>query len=587
MQFLYRAPIGLVQANLAGDIDMMNPMGAQLLMPLSENGGLDNLFTALDRVAPQVRALTQAFTDPTGITCDGLRVTLRGLADSSLNAAQANSLVVATPTTTLQVISVSVMKVDANRLMAVVSDVTVEACREQQGLERRLKIAARTDYLTNMPKRMVALEQISQAIESSRTDSSYQFAVLFINCDRLKQVNDSLGHAAGDEVLGQIASRLRTALRHDNPIALNLALENLAARLDGDEFIVLLHDLMHPNDAHTVAQRLIDITNQPYAVHGQQVHCSISMGVVVTDRTLGDANTVIQDANIAMVEAKRAGGAKYVVFQPAMRERAARRAGVEADLRRALVENELFVVYQPVVGLQGGHRFDGSVDKCAGVEALVRWRHPTRGVVPPIEFIEVAEESGLIGALGEFVLNTACHQFMQWQTTLGARAPRLLAVNLSRAQLADKTLVDVVAGILQLTGMSAQQLQLEVTESMAAQGDDMLARLHELSALKLTLALDDFGTGYSSLASLHLLPVNTLKIDQSFVAQVHSNAHHRVLVEATMLVAKSLGLSTVAEGIETLAQAQLLTQLGCEKGQGYYFSKPLLSDDLERWLVAA
>ena len=363
-------------------------------------------------------------------------------------------------------------------------------------------------------------------------------------------------------------------------------MENLAARLDGDEFIVLLHDLKHPNDAHTVAQRLIDITNQPYPVHGQQVHCSISMGMVVTDQTLGDANTVIQDANIAMVEAKRAGGAKYVVFQPAMRERAARRAGVESDLRRALVNNELFVVYQPVVGLQGGSGFDGSVDKSVGVEALVRWRHPTRGIVPPIEFIEVAEETGLIGALGAFVLNTACHQFMQWQTSLGARAPRLLAVNLSRAQLADKTLVDEVAGILRLTGMSAQQLQLEVTESMAAQGDDMLARLHELSALKLSLALDDFGTGYSSLASLHLLPVNTLKIDQSFVAQVHSNAHHRVLVEATMLVAKSLSLSTVAEGIETLAQAQLLTQLGCEKGQGYYFSKPLLSDDLERWLAA-
>lgn len=581
MQFLYRAPIGLVQANLAGDIDMMNPMAAQLLMPLSENGGLDNLFTALDGVAPQVRALTQAFTDPAGIICDALRVTLQGL-----NAAQANSLVGATPPTTPQVISVSVMKVDGNRLMAVLSDVTAEAYREQQGLERRLKIAARTDYLTNMPKRMVALEHISQAMESSRTDSGYQFAVLFINCDRLKQVNDTLGHVAGDEVLGQIASRLRTALRHDNPIALNLAVENLAARLDGDEFIVLLHDLKHPNDVHTVAQRLIDITDQPYAVHGQQVHCSISMGVVVADHAQGDANAVIQDANIAMVEAKRAGGAKYVVFQAAMRERAARRAGIEADLRRALVMNELFVVYQPVVGLQGGHGFDGSVDKSVGVEALVRWRHPTRGIVPPIEFIEVAEESGLIGALGEFVLNTACHQFMQWQTSLGARAPRLLAVNLSRAQLADKTLVDVVAGTLQLTGMSAQQLQLEVTESMAAQGDDMLTRLHELSALKLSLALDDFGTGYSSLASLHLLPVNTLKIDQSFVAQAHSNPHHRVLVEATMLVAKSLGLSTVAEGIETLEQAQLLTQLGCEKGQGYYFSKPLLSDDLERWLRA-
>ena len=351
--------------------------------------------------------------------------------------------------------------------------------------------------------------------------------------------------------------------------------------MDGDEFLVVLDDLQHPNDAHAIAQRLIDAMNQPFAIYGQQVHCSISMGVVLTEQAEGDASAVIQDANIAMVEAKRSGGAKFVVFEPVMRERAANRASVEVDLRKALVNNELFVVYQPVVGLQSPN----GVDKSAGVEALVRWRHPSRGIVPPFEFIEVAEECGLIGALGEFVLNVACHQFMKWQKTLGARAPKLLAVNLSRAQLADDMLVSTVSCILKTTGMQAQQLQLEVTESMAAQGDDVQARLHELRSLSLTLALDDFGTGYSSLASLHLLPVKTLKIDRSFVEQADTSPHHRVLVEATVLVAKSLGLSTVAEGIETAEQARVIAQLGCEKGQGYFFSKPLMADDLERWLT--
>jgi EAL domain-containing protein (putative c-di-GMP-specific phosphodiesterase class I) len=254
-------------------------------------------------------------------------------------------------------------------------------------------------------------------------------------------------------------------------------------------------------------------------------------------------------------------------------------------LRVALVESQLFVVYQPVVALQPGAGPTFGVE--FGVEALVRWRHPVRGVVPPLDFIGVAEECGLIGALGDFVLATACRLFVHWQQQLGPQAPRMLAVNLSRAQLSQRGWVSTVQQILQDTGMDPQRLQFEVTESLAAQDESVQARLHELKALRLTLALDDFGTGYSSLASLHLLPVDTVKIDRSFVSKADTSHHHRVLIEATVRVAGSLGMSTVAEGIETEAQAAVVRQLGCEKGQGYLFSRPLPAGDVAGWLGAA
>jgi EAL domain-containing protein (putative c-di-GMP-specific phosphodiesterase class I) len=282
-----------------------------------------------------------------------------------------------------------------------------------------------------------------------------------------------------------------------------------------------------------------------------------------------------------MVEAKRAGGARHQVFEAAMRERAERRAGIEAELRQALVEEQLFVVYQPVVGL----RPDGGTDHAAGVEALVRWRHPLRGIVPPVEFIAVAEECGLIGAVGDFVLERSCRDFMEWRARLGAAAPRMIAVNLSRAQLGQPGWIDSVRRVLQLTGIAPEQLQLEVTESLAAQDHAIQERLHELKALGIQLALDDFGTGYSSLSSLHLLPVDTVKIDRSFVSQADTSHHHRVLIEATVKVAQSLGMKTVAEGIETQSQADVVRAQSCAKGQGYFYSRPLESGALLAWLA--
>ena len=569
VQFLYQAPIGLAQTCLDGTIEMVNPMSAQLLMPVSPDGSLDNLFDVLADVAPQLYGWVAAFALPTGVVCESVRIPLQPPARG---------------TGAPQVLSFSLLKVNNDRLMAVINDATLEVQREQQGLARRLSAAARVDNLTRMPNRAVALEQLQRAMQRGPADTGYEFGVLFLNCDRLKHINDAHGHASGDQVLALMADRLRTSLRSRDAEGRSSGGVHMAARIGGDEFVVVLNDLEHPDDVHVVAQRLLEVLAKPYGIGSHQLHCSVSMGIVLRAQVKGDADAVLQSASIAMDEAKRAGGGRSVVFEPAMQVRAAQRSGIEAELRLALAEEQLFVVYQPVVGLLGPARADGSVDRSAGVEALVRWQHPTRGVVPPFEFIGVAEECGLICALGDFVLATACRQFVQWQALLGARAPRLLAVNLSRAQLAQPDWVAYVAEVLRSTGMAPAQLQLEVTESLAAQDETVQSCLHALKALGLTLALDDFGTGYSSLASLHQLPVDTVKIDRSFVCQADTSHHHRVLIEATVRVAHSLGMGTVAEGIETEAQAAVVRTLQCEKGQGYLFSRPLLADDLVHWI---
>ena len=443
--------------------------------------------------------------------------------------------------------------------------------------------AARTDALTQMPNRAAVREQVQRALVERGQPGVAEFGVLYINCDRFSQINDALGRAAGDTLLALIAQRLHSALRAQDRILRHH--QPMAARVGGDEFVVVLEGLLRSEHVVVVARRLLTVLEQPYRIGTEKVHSSVSLGIVLQAQAAADADTLLQDANIAMVEAKRAGGARYVVFEPPMRERAARRGGLEAEMRNALADRQFFVLYQPVVALQA-HEGTGDF-RSAGVEALVRWRHPTRGIVSPLEFIPVAEACGLISALGDFVLETACRQFMQWQRTLGELAPRRMAVNLSRAQLSRPGLLNEVRRTLADSGMPAGSLQLEVTESLAAQDENVQARLHELKALGLTLALDDFGTGYSSLASLHLLPVDTVKIDRSFVSEADSSHQRRVLIDATVRVAHSLGMDTVAEGIETEAQAEAVRAIGCEKGQGYFFSRPLPPEEITSWLMAA
>ncbi len=562
VQFLYMAPIGLAQARLDGEVLLMNPLFSQLMMPLQPTDDLANLFVTLRTLAPELEEQVRRFGPVSGRICDAVRLNVFGPAGSEPRQ---------------QVLSLTLLKLDETTLMACIGDVTAEVQHEHKRIASRLWDMSRIDSLTSLPNRSVVRERITLALARLREDPDALFAVHFVNADRFNRVNLALGYAGGNEVLRMMASRLARTLLPGGTLAQDRPLELTAIRLGGDEFAVLMEGFRDPDEVHGLAQRLVDALYQPYRVRGEDLHLSATVGVALGTRHSEHADAVLEEASIAMREAKTAGGARYSLFEPAMKERAARRTAIEQDLRRALVEHELFVVYQPIVDL--------ATRACVGLEALVRWRHPVRGTVPPIEFIDIAEETGLICALGQFVLDEACRAFTGWQRLWGARAPRTMSVNVSRAQLGDPDLVAQVQAALQANGMPAAQLQLEVTESLAAQGDTVQRRLQVLKDLGLAIALDDFGTGYSSLASLHQLPVDVVKIDRSFVSQIESSRHHRVLVEATILVAESLAMGTVAEGIETEGQALALAQLHCGKGQGYLFAKPMSEPDTTRWLA--
>ena len=568
MQFLYQAPIGLVQATVDGEITMINPMSARLLMPLAPGGDLNNIFDALQTAAPQLRAQAAAASYPGGEVCDGLRL--------PVGAAGAGDDIPPT-------LSLRMLRLDARMLMCSVTDVTAALRQERLHVAAEVRDASRIDSLTALPNRGVALERIERALGRARADANFSFVVLFINGDRFNRVNVTLGPAAGDDLLRLMAARLNGALRQREGADLQAAVGLTVARLAADEFVVVLETLLGQSATGTVeladavARRLVDALSKPYTLGTVPVHCTASIGVVSSDGSASDAEAVLQDASLAMRESKRSGGARHCVFEPLMKQRARERARMESELRLAIHEGQLFVVFQPIT-----HLGDASV---AGVEALVRWQHPLRGVVSPLDFIGIAEECGLIVPLGAYVLHAACRQLAAWQRTLGGQAPMILSVNLSRAQLSEPTLIDEVRVALQANGIAPACLQLEITESLAAEHPLIQARLHELKALGVMLALDDFGTGYSSLASLHLWPVDVIKIDRSFVSQVTTSAHHRVLVEATVRVARSLGMGTVAEGVETAEQAEVLRALECDKGQGYFYARPLDAEAATRWLA--
>ena len=469
----------------------------------------------------------------------------------------------------------------ATRMAGINIDMT-----EQTQLQSMLRHAARTDGLTQLPNRAAVFDHVQQVLDRAQHEPGFGYAVLFMDFDRFKQTNDTLGHAVGDELLRQIAERLRLALRAGDTVSpggVHGGLRHTAGRIGGDEFVVVLEGVRSRDQACAVARRLMDALAQPYQIGPHRVHSSASVGIVTGEASANDsgqpayrdAQLVMRDADTAMYEAKRAGRDRHVVFDPAMHDRVAHSVATERDLRAALERDELFVVYQPVIEL---HR-----PGPGSVEALVRWQHPSRGLVPPLDFIGVAEESGLIIELGRFVLRTACQQFMAWQQALGPLAPRSVAVNVSPMQLRTRGLVADVTECLRVTGMPPGALQLEVTESLAAQDDFVRGKLRALKALGVRIALDDFGTGYSSLACLHQLPVDTVKIDRSFVMHAHTSAYHRVLIEATIRVAQTLGMDTVAEGIETPAQATLMGRLHCDRGQGFLFSKPLGAAALQAW----
>ncbi|MEZ6043846.1 MAG: bifunctional diguanylate cyclase/phosphodiesterase [Planctomycetaceae bacterium] len=427
--------------------------------------------------------------------------------------------------------------------------------------------AARLDQLTGLANRSLFHERLLTAMNHFRRNNSRQFALMFLDFDRFKLVNDSLGHDVGDLLLKEIAVRLRRHVRSTDEITVETSAATVA-RLGGDEFVVLAEDIRSPRDAVCLAQRLLDVCGEPYDLNGQVVQSSASIGIVCSDLKYRTADEMLRDADIAMYQAKARGKAQYVIFDASMQQAVRDRVQIEEDLRIALAENQFVLHYQPIVSLTDGH--------LSSVEALARWNHPTRGIVSPKQFISIAEETRLILPLSLWVLREACHQFVEWKTKFPETAPAYVSVNLSRIQLAEATLVSQVMEIISATGIHPEQLQLEVTESEIMENAHAAREmLNALKAEGIRLAMDDFGTGHSSLACLHEFPFDVLKIDQAFIRNFDRGRAFIALANSIVSLADNLGMECVAEGIETIDQIATLQAMGCTCGQGYYFGKPV------------
>ncbi len=450
---------------------------------------------------------------------------------------------------------------------------------ERQRMVGELTTAARIDKLTGLANRALLTDRLARALERTVTEREYSFTLMFLDFDRFKLVNDSLGHDVGDLLLQSIAGRLRANLRSTDS-AQREAAGNTVARIGGDEFVVLLDGIGTPDIATVIADRLLGVLEAPYQLGEHLVRSSASIGIVHSGDGYTSADEMLRDADIAMYEAKATGKGRHVSFTESMRDAVRHRIEIETDLRDAIGTSQLHLVYQPIVDLE--------THRVTGAEALVRWSHPTRGNIPPNEFIPIAEETGLILPLSDFILREACSTFMRWQSELGENAPEKISVNLSRVQLTDASLVARTVAVLAACGMKPGQLLLEVTESQIMQ--QRTAALELLGALRsegIRLAMDDFGTGYSSLSCLQEFPLDVLKVDRSFVVNAGKGRDFAALLHAVVCLADNLGLKVVAEGIETEEQLVLLQALGCAFGQGYLLARPMSADGVVTHVTAA
>jgi diguanylate cyclase (GGDEF)-like protein/PAS domain S-box-containing protein len=429
---------------------------------------------------------------------------------------------------------------------------------ERQHAQQQLLHDAFHDGLTDLPNRALFMDRLGRAIQRSKRRKGTLFAILFLDIDRFKIVNDSLGHTIGDQLLKDLANRLEACLRNLDTVA----------RLGGDEFVVLLDALEDFDDPIRIADRIQAEINRPFALNGHNVTITASIGIVTNLENYDNAEVALQDADIAMYRAKSSGRARYEIFDTQMRERAIARLQLELDLRRAIEDQEFCVHYQPLVELESGKIF--------GFEALLRWQHPEKGMIKPMEFIPVAEETGLLIPIGLWLLQEACHQTRRWQECYPMQPPLSISVNFSSRQLTQPDLVEQIGSILNATGLPATSLRLEVTEDVVMenvhQSMIIMAKLRELGV---HIEMDDFGTGYSSLSNLYRLPIENIKIDASFIWRMDTASHNLSIVRTIVSMARELGMGTIAEGVETIEQFEQLRSLNCRFGQGYLFSHPV------------
>jgi diguanylate cyclase (GGDEF)-like protein len=454
------------------------------------------------------------------------------------------------------------------------------AVKEMEEAKESAETAALQDPLTKLPNRRLFQNRLKLAIQHAVRNPAYLCALLYLDLDRFKVINDSLGHLAGDELLIEVAQRLESCLRNTRQCGGPAIREDLVARLGGDEFAIFLDDISDISDALRVANRISEKLAEPFNLRGKDVAISSSIGVATSASQYQTADEMLRDADTAMYRAKGAGRGGSVLFDESMHLHAVERLQKESEMRQALERGEYFLCYQPIVSLAEG--------EIEGFEALLRWRSPSRGLVAPADFIPLAEETGLIVPIGAWVLHEACLQLRRWQERFEADDSLSVSVNISARQFSQPDLVDLVKRTLRETGISGRNLRLELTESVAMEHPDRTAPLlRELQQLDVRLSIDDFGTGYSSLNHLHRFSVDTLKIDRYFVDTMEVSERNLNIVRTIVSLAHNLGMEVVAEGAETSAQVNLLKSLNSDFVQGYFFSKPMEPAAIEALLDAS
>lgn len=440
---------------------------------------------------------------------------------------------------------------------------------ERRQAEERLAYDALHDWLTGLPNRVLFLDRLSQALDYSRRSSDIRFSVFFLDLDQFKVINDSMGHHVGDMLLAAVTRKLTKCVR----------ISDTVARFGGDEFVFLLESANDAKSIRPVTDRILNELSQPFNLFGQNAFISASIGVVYDISGYDNAEDVLRDADTAMYHAKALGKARAAFFEPSLRTKAISRLEIENDLRKALEKEQFSIHYQPIVKVDS--------ETLVGFEALIRWRHPLRGMIPPLDFIPIAEESGLIIPIGKWVLYEACSQLKYWQGRLSTRRDLFMNVNISGRQFSQPGFVEEIQEVLSATGLNPFNLKLEITESTLIENYTMANTVfNRLAEMGIQFEIDDFGTGYSSIEYLRHFPIHTIKIDKTFIHDLTISNRGADLIQAIIVMANNLGMETIAEGVETRDQLELLRQMRCSYGQGYYLSKPLDSEQAEAFMVS-